>query len=602
MKRVLFIVFGFLGIFFNQAPGQETTYDVEYTRVCLIDSIAADTLVQFWRFTQSNNPGGFTVDVTYDLSAGYTPTGTLLPCCSCLTAASDTYAIAPAMPRPPSPGLGWWVLFIWLVVSAGFWIIYLFLIFVWKRKPLRIAYFLPMALLFSYSSLSAQSETRYDIEFECICLIDSIAPDTIIQFYRFTQANNPGGNVVDVTYDLSAGYTPTGTVLGCNDYYLGDNVNTGGGTAGTLAIWTGAYSLGNSSVTESGGNVVGTSFTGAFGLAVGTTAQRPTGSNGLIRYSTTLNEVEAWNGGTAQFQSLFWKPSGLTANYYPYWNGSTFVDSRTYRPATYTIIADGNGNSTSGQYNFIGTGFQNSIQYRYSFIGSGNNNTITGASVERCFIGAGNTNSVAASYSSVVGGQTNSITAGGNGFIGGGTNNVVSASAGFVGGGIYSSSYQLSQYAHAADRFSVAGDAQYSRIIAGRLITGVDSSRLLIGSYSGTGNTIVTPNNSTWNVIVTINAVVNTPGSGGLVIGDSGIYTRQFGVKRAAGAATIALMGTPVTIGTDVEDTNMATARITVVANTTNGSIDIFFVPPTTADANTITRVVATLHITELRW
>lgn len=81
---------------------------------------------------------------------------------------------------------------------------------------------------------------------------------------------------------------------------------TGSGTPGTLPIWTGANALGNSSLTESGGNVIGTSFTGAFGLATGTDAQRPVGANGLMRYNSTGNGVEAWNGSAAAWRYLPW--------------------------------------------------------------------------------------------------------------------------------------------------------------------------------------------------------------------------------------------------------------------------------------------------------
>lgn len=81
-------IIGFLGLLFvsSAAFGQSSTsYDVEFSRICLVDSIAPDTMVQFWRFTQSNNPGEYTVDVTFDLGGTYTVAGTLLPCCSCLT-------------------------------------------------------------------------------------------------------------------------------------------------------------------------------------------------------------------------------------------------------------------------------------------------------------------------------------------------------------------------------------------------------------------------------------------------------------------------------------------------------------------------------------
>jgi hypothetical protein len=94
MKRVaLFIFLVFWGFFqAGYGQGSETRYDVEYARICLIDSIAPGNLVQFWRFTQANNPGALALDYEYDLGATYTVAGTVLPCCSCLTAASDTAA------------------------------------------------------------------------------------------------------------------------------------------------------------------------------------------------------------------------------------------------------------------------------------------------------------------------------------------------------------------------------------------------------------------------------------------------------------------------------------------------------------------------------
>lgn len=88
MKNSLFIIlFGFLGLI---ASGQSsTTYDVEFSRICLIDSIAPDTMPQIWLYTHSNSPGAFRQYFTFDLSQAYQPTGKFLPCCRCLTIASD---------------------------------------------------------------------------------------------------------------------------------------------------------------------------------------------------------------------------------------------------------------------------------------------------------------------------------------------------------------------------------------------------------------------------------------------------------------------------------------------------------------------------------
>jgi hypothetical protein len=190
---------------------------------------------------------------------------------------------------------------------------------------MRIAYFLLLAALFSYSSLSAQSETTYDVEYQCICLVDSIAPGNVVQFWRFTQANNPGALALDYEYDLSATYTVAGTVMGCNDYYLGDNVNTGGGTAGTLPIWTSTYTLGNSSLTE-GSGVLSSSLTGALKLPAGTDAQDPVWSAGMLRYNTTSNGIQGYDGTAERF--LPWADADNWANQrIPFSNGSQLTTS-----------------------------------------------------------------------------------------------------------------------------------------------------------------------------------------------------------------------------------------------------------------------------------
>jgi len=101
MKYSLFILFGFLGL---TASGQSsTTYDVEFSRICLIDSIAPDTMPQIWLYTHANSPGAFRRYFTFDLAGEYTPAGAFLPCCRCLTAASDRVGHA----MPPEGAAAW---------------------------------------------------------------------------------------------------------------------------------------------------------------------------------------------------------------------------------------------------------------------------------------------------------------------------------------------------------------------------------------------------------------------------------------------------------------------------------------------------------------
>ena len=107
MKQLLLIILlGLLGFF---SSGQSsTTYDVEFSRICLIDSIAPDTINQIWLFTQANQPGAYRRFFTFDLSGSYTPTGTLRPCCSCLTAASDTAALWDPENTTLATGAAWY--------------------------------------------------------------------------------------------------------------------------------------------------------------------------------------------------------------------------------------------------------------------------------------------------------------------------------------------------------------------------------------------------------------------------------------------------------------------------------------------------------------
>lgn len=190
-------------------------------------------------------------------------------------------------------------------------------------KRLRIVCIVLALTLIAYVQTSAQSETRYDIEFCCICLVDSIASDTITQFWRFTHANNPGEYLVDVTYDYSSAYTPRGTLLSCKDYYAPKDAQTlafdttsavlsisggntvdldgifarGQGTAGTLPIWSTWNTLGNSSLTESG-TVIASSLTGAWRPPIGTNAQEPVWAEGMMRYDTDDDAFEGYSNSS----------------------------------------------------------------------------------------------------------------------------------------------------------------------------------------------------------------------------------------------------------------------------------------------------------------
>ncbi|MCB0707423.1 MAG: hypothetical protein KDC34_19035 [Saprospiraceae bacterium] len=207
MKR--YLVFWVFIILCGQISGQSgTRYDVEYARICLIDSIAPDTVNQFWRFTPSNTPGSYTRDITWDLSLSYVVSGTVKPCCSCLSKASASIVEDP--PFRYAQIKDNWALIVFLAFTIIFMII-------GNRKQRVLQAGIALFFLFLCEVVTAQpaSGTKFDIEYEMICLQDSIAPDNIVQFWRFTQANSPGTYTRDVTFDFSLSYTVVGTVIPC---------------------------------------------------------------------------------------------------------------------------------------------------------------------------------------------------------------------------------------------------------------------------------------------------------------------------------------------------------------------------------------------------
>jgi hypothetical protein len=76
------------------------------------------------------------------------------------------------------------------------------------------------------------------------------------------------------------------------------------------------------------------SDTGYFGLPSGNTAQRPSGTTGYLRYNTTLNQPEVWNG-------TLWTPVSINNA-----DGS----SSTYSAVSAQAIKNLTGTTTSGYY------------------------------------------------------------------------------------------------------------------------------------------------------------------------------------------------------------------------------------------------------------
>jgi hypothetical protein len=103
INNLAFVLIGIWMLLPGRMPAQGLHYDAEFIKICLVDSIAPDTINQFWRFTHANNPGEFVRDVTFDLSGAYTVSGTVQKCCECLSQASAY--VAPANPHAIAAGI-----------------------------------------------------------------------------------------------------------------------------------------------------------------------------------------------------------------------------------------------------------------------------------------------------------------------------------------------------------------------------------------------------------------------------------------------------------------------------------------------------------------
>lgn len=160
-----------------------------------------------------------------------------------------------------------------------------------------------------------------------------------------------GKGTTDATIELNnyylPGTTPTGEGLPSGDYFwivsnagvrkgqdstgwihidsLLQGYTTGSGTSGTIPIWNGTASLGNSSLTEASG-VLSSSLTGALKLPAGTDAQDPVWSAGMLRYNTTANGIQGYDG-TAERYLLWANADNIAVNRIPYSDGSQLISS-----------------------------------------------------------------------------------------------------------------------------------------------------------------------------------------------------------------------------------------------------------------------------------
>jgi hypothetical protein len=214
----------------------------------------------------------------------------------------------------------------------------------------------------------------------------------------------------------------------------------------------------------------------------------------------------------------------------------------------------------------------------------------------------GEYNTVSGNRSVVIGGGgsgTPNIASGPSTTIIGGGDNIASSTFGTVIGGYGAVSYLYGQRASASVQFATRSDAQTSFIIYRRAITGVAAQELFLDGSSARAILSLTagPTNArAWRAQIDVVAICATAG-GTTVLNDVFAGSYHCAIKRVG--TTTSLVGT-VSVTNEVSDASMSTSVVTITADDTNEALKIEFTPPTTANASTVIRVVATAYLTEV--
>ena len=270
--------------------------------------------------------------------------------------------------------------------------------------------------------------------------------------------------------------------------------------------------------------------------------------------------------------------------------GTYSVDWQTTRAAASQsaigprgVISGGYANTISGSNNaaVIAGGSTNIVNSNYGVIGGGYVNTSNGG------------------WDVVAGGWTCGAY-GGNGAVGGGMNNTVSQAYGTIPGGQEGYSALFGKLAYASGKFTTAGDAQFGLNVC-RATTTTNAAINLTNDGSGTfsaTNHLVLPNNRVYRFTIDLVASSGTIGTASTSTYGSfgGVWTITGAIRRAATAATTAIIGIPTVLATAV-DSQLAAVTFTVLAETaTYGSLQIV----ATGLASTQIHWVATIMTTEV--
>lgn len=230
----------------------------------------------------------------------------------------------------------------------------------------------------------------------------------------------------------------------------------------------------------------------------------------------------------------------------------------------------------------------------YSAIVGGGNNRVTG---NYSGILAGFNNLVSSDNSYIIGGA-NSIASGNTSIILGGSENRSNGIFSSVVGGWGAKSYLYGQVTSSSGFIATYGDAQTSNIRLRREITGSGQTELFLDGSSA--RVLLTDTNKVWLANIFVVATVKSIGSGVPyegAVGDTFAEAYIATIKKIGN--TTSLVGSVHTENT-MSDALMTTSVVSIDANDSNDSLRIRFTPPSNLGNSSVTRVVATVYLTEV--
>jgi hypothetical protein len=223
----------------------------------------------------------------------------------------------------------------------------------------------------------------------------------------------------------------------------------------------------------------------------------------------------------------------------------------------YATISGGKENTASGYGGVVGGGRENKAAGIYATIDGGRNNT---ASANYTTIGGGGVNTAAGGHDTVSGGQRNTAS-GSYSVIGGGRFNTVSGLYSTVSGGQRALADRRGMRAYGAGQFSTTGDAQQVDFMLRNSTTNATPTTLFL---NGSSDRLTIPSGKALFATVTVAGIIN----GG---SKAAHYSRKVAIKNVGG--TTSLIGSVITLGTDVEDD--AAYDVTITADNTNDALQI---------------------------